>query len=843
MSRTRTTLANTLAALLVCSAFIGAGCETSGPEDPDARDTALDQTPLAPTNYARKRPPSPPPGTPPPLIPPAPFVLASDGVTHLSLEEAKILKPNSARWVTVLGKALFWDEQAGSDGNACASCHFHAGADSRLVDQINPGFNDATHGATGDTAFGSQRSDTGTVAPGRMPSGAVPDATYELIPADMPLHRLEDETNRNSRIVTTTNDRISSSGSFAGTFERVGPIGARDVCSSPDILVFHAGDYSARQVEPRNTPTFHNSAFNHRNFWDNRANNLFNGVGTFGLRDVLGDPSDPSDVRNNNRLIIVEDDVPTLGYLKVENASTASQAVAPPLSAVEMSCARRTFADVGRRLLMTTPLRGQEVSPSDSTLGPYVSATGRGLAPQYDYAALIKKIFHPKYWALEGRYSIVGGELVADPNGYTQMEMNFSMFWGLAIAQYEATQISDQSEFDALQAAGRLVMSPSFAPAGPGVGKCISPTGDVDPLLLRGCTIFSRLNPSPFLPTPPDGIRGGNCFVCHNAQGGGAGRSRQPLLAEGAIQNGEPFSLFLTVTDVKGINDLRDQGSANIGLRNVFSDQMSGRTDPYGNPLSFGRQLWNYLDGKPGAVLDPALQRAIDSGAVPTRVALDQPTPANTFRKLEVDGSTKASILRNVALTPPYFSWGGYASLRQVLKVYNRGMSRRDITVRDLRDAQGSNCISGDDTGSGPDGNQSWPIQGSDCNTNTTGLIVSLGLSDCDANGVPNAACTAKSHTVATDDLAALERFMKSLTDRRVQCDQAPFDHPQLRILTGHRQIDADGDGKADDIVFSLPAVGAAGYSRQSGLCIPNAGDLFAPGMHSRTGGTKVPLP
>ena len=30
----------------------------------------------------------------------------------------------------VLGKALFWDQQASSDNSiACASCHFHAGAD------------------------------------------------------------------------------------------------------------------------------------------------------------------------------------------------------------------------------------------------------------------------------------------------------------------------------------------------------------------------------------------------------------------------------------------------------------------------------------------------------------------------------------------------------------------------------------------------------------------------------------------------------------------------------------------------------------------------------------------
>lgn len=39
-----------------------------------------------------------------------------------------------------LGKAFFWDTQAGSDGQACASCHFHAGADNRVKNQLNPGF-------------------------------------------------------------------------------------------------------------------------------------------------------------------------------------------------------------------------------------------------------------------------------------------------------------------------------------------------------------------------------------------------------------------------------------------------------------------------------------------------------------------------------------------------------------------------------------------------------------------------------------------------------------------------------------------------------------------------------
>src|SRR4030095_5667054 len=38
-----------------------------------------------------------------------------------------------------LGKALFWDMQVGSDGvQACASCHFRAGADPRSKHQLSP---------------------------------------------------------------------------------------------------------------------------------------------------------------------------------------------------------------------------------------------------------------------------------------------------------------------------------------------------------------------------------------------------------------------------------------------------------------------------------------------------------------------------------------------------------------------------------------------------------------------------------------------------------------------------------------------------------------------------------
>jgi hypothetical protein len=43
------------------------------------------------------------------------------------------------RAAIALGKAFFWEQQAGSDGMACASCHFHAGADRRTKHQLSPG--------------------------------------------------------------------------------------------------------------------------------------------------------------------------------------------------------------------------------------------------------------------------------------------------------------------------------------------------------------------------------------------------------------------------------------------------------------------------------------------------------------------------------------------------------------------------------------------------------------------------------------------------------------------------------------------------------------------------------
>lgn len=92
--------------------------------------------------------------------------------------------------------------------------------------------------------------------------------------------------------------------------------------------------------------------------------------------------------------------------------------------------------------------------------------------------------------------------------------------------------------------------------------------------------------------------------------------------------------------------------------------------------------------------------------------------------------------------------------------------------------------------------------------------------------------------TVDDQGLATLERFWKSITDAHVPCDRASFDHPSLPLPTGHSAGDTNNNGRLDDITFRLPAVGAAGYSGgQAQFCIPNNGDLYAPGMQARSGG------
>jgi hypothetical protein len=136
-----------------------------------------------------------------------------------------------------------------------------------------------------------------------------------------------------------------------------------------------------------------------------------------------------------------------------------------------------------------------------------------------------------------------------------------------------------------------------------------------------------------------------------------------------------------------------------------------------------------------------------------------------------VAGSFKTSGLRNVELTGPYFHNGGQQTLDQVLEFYNRGS---DFGLDNI-------------------GNLSPNIH-------------PLGLD-----------------STQRDQIVA---FLKTLTDDRVRCEQAPFDHPEISIPIGAKvkkgmlEQDSKNPGQSKDQKELIPAVGAGGRPGSALPCL-----------------------
>ncbi|WP_437738856.1 cytochrome-c peroxidase [Sorangium sp. So ce1335] len=441
-------------AMLAC-ALIGlsaiAGCsegtfepEGTGGADPGPR-SSLDPGGSAP-------PAAPGTGEPPPPHPPPPSYSPGEGAapapddppTIGSLRGVRVPEPRDlSRYVksreaaVALGKAFFWDMQAGSDGVACATCHFHAGADHRKRNQLSPGL--LHH----DPERRGRFDPTG--------SGARGGPNLALRASDWPLFRLADPRDRDSDILFETDDIVSSQGAFGARFNAVVPGSDKEDCSLlPDA--FQVGGVSVRRVEPRHTPTVINAAFNFRNFWDGRASNHFNGVNPFGRRDP------------DAAVHAARDGVLVRERVDLDNASLASQAVGPAVNPFEMSCEGRTFPDIGWKLLRLRPLARQGVDPTDSVLGELRHRSGQGLAPSY--RELIEAAFQEAYWRSDER--------VADR---PLIEANFSLFWGIAIQLYEATLVSDDTRFDRFAEGDTAALSDEER-AGLGIflgkGRCVN---------------------------------------------------------------------------------------------------------------------------------------------------------------------------------------------------------------------------------------------------------------------------------------------------------------------------------------------------------------------------------
>ncbi|MBA3327728.1 MAG: cytochrome C peroxidase, partial [Solirubrobacterales bacterium] len=313
-----------------------------------------------------------------------------------------------------LGKSLFWDMQAGSDGRtACATCHFNAGADARSQNQIGP----------------------------RGPSFDFKGPNATLTASDFPLHKLSDPDDAASAVISDTDDVVGSQGVFPSKFVDVfdgDPVDGQSF--GPPDPQFSIGGHDVRRVTKRHTPSTINAVFNFRQFWDGRAQNDFNGVTPFGSRDP---DARVGRVRPDGGVDKVA--------INVTDASLASQAVSPPVNPTEMSADGRSLSDVGRKLLALRPLGTQAVSPTDSVLGADADASGLGLS--ISYGDLIRSAFKPEWWDSAARVSGPGNR------EYSLMQFNFSLFWGLAIQAYEATLVSDQAPIDQFLAGDRTALS------------------------------------------------------------------------------------------------------------------------------------------------------------------------------------------------------------------------------------------------------------------------------------------------------------------------------------------------------------------------------------------------
>src|SRR5438034_1776444 len=318
-----------------------------------------------------------------------------------------------------LGKAFFYDQQASGDGvQACASCHFSAGADTRVRNSLNPGANGAFGAITGVFTTG-------------------PNAT--LVAADFPFHKLSDVNNSASAVVRDTDDISGSQGVFLRSFVQIGfGSPASDVCNSVPDPTFNVHGTNVRRVTGRNTPTNINAAFNFRNFWDGRARNEFNGV-------------DPHGAATANAVIFrTAGGVPKPVKILLRNSSAASQAVGPPNNITEMSCDGRSFPQLGRKLMNLIPLNGQKVNPTESVLGGLANTSGGGRGLNATYVGMIQDAFKNDLWNASGT---VGG--------FSQMELNFSLYWGLSIQLWEDTLISDDAPIDRFAAGNTAALSAS----------------------------------------------------------------------------------------------------------------------------------------------------------------------------------------------------------------------------------------------------------------------------------------------------------------------------------------------------------------------------------------------
>jgi len=224
--------------------------------------------------------------------------------------------------------------------------------------------------------------------------------------------------------------------------------------------------FNVRRVADRNTPSAVNAGFFIDQFWDGRANHVFNGHNPSGYRDtdsvvkrnLCKMAALPGDINDKTKLLVNQqqncngsNDVVMDTFVRIPMLPHASQAVGPPLSQKELTGHERNWAQIADKLLNqnATPLALQKVHNTDSVLGT-LAMKGRTALPKglnTTYQNLIRAAFKPEW---------IEGCAVVEANGPCKplIELNFPLIFGIATAMYQNTLVADDTPFDKFFGAG-----------------------------------------------------------------------------------------------------------------------------------------------------------------------------------------------------------------------------------------------------------------------------------------------------------------------------------------------------------------------------------------------------
>jgi hypothetical protein len=372
--------------------------------------------------------------------------------------------------------------------------------------------------------------------------------------------------------------------------------------------------------------------------------------------------------------------------------------------------------------------------------------TGRKGLTIENYAEMVKAAFHPAWYSSNELISVGGDQ-------FTQMEYNFSLFFGLALQLYQAELRSGDTPFDRFQE----VFIAAADPANP--DRNHPNWNALTPQELLGYDIFFGTNWSgknavlPNEPPGPEGAVNGLCTDCHF----------QPELTNASFRlagvvDGIPTALIEFMTLGNGSFGAYDTGFYNVGARPTTEDLARGFRSP--------AELGVTLAGEQFPLSYSELTILKLNGLLPEKVARWVPNQDLTLFPIAVNGAFKVPNLRNIEFTGPYLHSGSEATLRQVVDFYTRG------------------------------GN--FPT------TNFENLDIAMeGIEGLD----PSKATTDAERAVIEERAQALVAFLSNgLTDDRVRMERAPFDHPQLIVPDGGRERNPRQEFK-----MTIPAVGKNG--------------------------------